>query len=160
LLKRLGLPRFFLVMRKMLLIGLVGFGLLCVRKVHASSDSDNLRPDVLACEEAVKHLVDCCEGFNPKAVTCTYYKDENVDCDYTETTVTTPTYGEDVSACIVALDCNSLRTTGVCQRAQGAVAPSSTECDGAEDFCGAPDYSSYSSSSSSSGSTAPQQVCP
>ncbi len=143
-------------MRKILVVGLMGLTVLSVRRVRASSDDDNLRPDVLACEEAVKKLVECCDGFDPKAVTCTYYEHETVHCDYTETASESPTYAEDESACIIALDCAKLRDSGVCRRARSAVAPSSHRFS-SPDFCGdwAKDGSDGRSTPTTSG-----PVCP
>jgi hypothetical protein len=110
----------------MLFVAAVVLTLSSVRRAHASSDNDDLRPDVLACEEAVKHLVDCCPGFDAKAVTCTYYFHDDSGCGQTEWSTESPTYDEDQSACIVAMDCNRLNATGVCQRAQTALTPSSS----------------------------------
>jgi hypothetical protein len=66
------------------------------------------RQDELECEEALAHLDDCCEDFDPAAVDCNH-----VDgCD----TDTFPTISVDESQCIRDKSCESIRRDGICQR--------------------------------------------
>ncbi len=71
-----------------------------------------IREDELRCEEAVAHLVDCCPGFDAKAV----------DCYFTSSSCGTVNTAYDIeeSRCIAKLDCATLRANGVCSRAQSA----------------------------------------
>jgi|SRR5579883_1889843 len=87
-------------------------------------DNDNFREDVLLCEDAVSYLADCCPGFDPHAIACQYsydYKPGGCDTGPTTDSVS-PALSVGESRCITSLTCDTLRGTGVCQRAQNATA--------------------------------------
>jgi hypothetical protein len=89
---------------------------LVVRPAYASDDDDNFRRDVLLCEDAVGKLAQCCPDFDAKSVDCTY-KIETHDsgCDFSTTITIKPGLSEPESKCVLALDCDALRTH-VCGR--------------------------------------------
>jgi hypothetical protein len=71
-----------------------------------------LLQEELDCEEAVSVLDKCCPGFAGSLLQCEYTS----DCSGT----TYPAISEDQSACIRGESCDTLRSSGVCDRAQQA----------------------------------------
>jgi len=134
-----------------------------VRPAHASveetTDDDNFREDVIACEEALGRLASCCPGFDTRAVQCWHYRNERTEtgCEGSHSNTSTaldPAISIDSSRCILQTSCEGLRQRGVCERAQHVPTPGSwsrrTE-----------DPSPGSGSTSSSGAVAPRvEVCP
>ena len=78
---------------------------------------DALQQDELDCEEAVSYLEGCCPGFDTRALRCV-----DDGCGGNR-----PDISEAQSACIRAESCQELVGTGVCQRAQQAVAASTDQ---------------------------------
>ncbi len=85
---------------------------------------NGIRHDELSCEEAVSRLSECCAGFRAS----------NVDCSYTAsqgcgTFPTYPQIGLTASECIRSQSCDSLQSSGVCDRAamQPAAQPQDDE---------------------------------
>jgi hypothetical protein len=66
------------------------------------------RQDEVECEEAVRYLSECCEGFAPIRIRCTYQG----GCD----TDTVPDVPVSQSQCILATSCDEIRRNRVCER--------------------------------------------
>jgi hypothetical protein len=88
-------------------------------------DSNNLREDVLYCEDALAHLGTCCPDFHADEVRCHHYAEryDHVGCsssihsyEYED-----PALSLDESRCIISTGCDALRANGVCARAQAAI---------------------------------------
>ncbi len=95
-------------------------------RASRTTDTDNLRADVIDCEEALARLTNCCPGFDPKRVQCTYYYDHSHDEGCTgsvsdSTTRETPALDIEESKCVLSRSCDELVEGGVCTRAQEAV---------------------------------------
>jgi hypothetical protein len=73
-----------------------------------------IQEDDLECQEAASQLQNCCPGFNPKSLVCTY---STAICGTIE-----PDFSLEVSQCIIGESCEALRSTGVCARAEEFVA--------------------------------------
>lgn len=67
-----------------------------------------LREDELRCEEAVAHLLDCCPGFDPQSVSCTY----STGCG-----THLPELTIEESRCIDRTTCATILGSNICQRA-------------------------------------------
>ncbi len=85
-------------------------------------DSDNFRPDVFACEEAVSRLDECCPDFEPKLLRCVHSKKSgSSSCGYNSWSMgEEPTITIAESECIFAMSCEALIATKVCERAARA----------------------------------------
>ena len=112
----------FMRRRRLLLCLMLG-GMVTARAARASSstDDDNFRKDVVMCEEALAALNQCCPGFQPKDVRCTYLNATYDSCSGSGYERISPALDEAESACVLATPCASLRESGVCARAQKAV---------------------------------------
>jgi hypothetical protein len=71
-----------------------------------------LRDDELSCEEAAKHLADCCPGIDVQALNCTFAS--NVDGQGVDSY---PDFSVPESQCIDGESCDTLQGSGVCDRA-------------------------------------------
>jgi hypothetical protein len=67
-----------------------------------------LRQDEAECEEAVARLVECCPGFDPKAINCEYVQG---DC---AVGVVYPSLSAPDSECILGKSCDALTAQKVC----------------------------------------------
>lgn len=85
-------------------------------------DTDNFRPDVLACEEAAAWLEACCPDFDPRVLRCVHTRiDDSSSCGYNKWTVSEdPAITTAESACILERSCDQLVDSGVCTRARRA----------------------------------------
>jgi hypothetical protein len=98
--------------------------LFAVRARADVHDHDELREDVLSCEEAVAHLGACCPHFDPTLLRCQYHYDYVQSEDACTGRVSSSTDEEhpalslDESRCIRDRACGDLITDGVCDRAQ------------------------------------------
>jgi hypothetical protein len=132
--------------------GLVAFALIVVTRGASASttgdDTNNFRPDVLACENAVSHLQECCPGFVAGAIRCVNYDYTDSGCDTSTTYTESPTFDEAQASCIEHMDCGTLVSSGVCKRAQ--VAKPAQHTSGTD----------MGESTSSSGQDASPPVCP
>ncbi len=72
---------------------------------------DDLRQDELDCEEAVAQLQHCCKGLDVRQIACEYVPSS---C---EASPTYPDISIQESHCVRDQDCDSLVSSGVCQRA-------------------------------------------
>jgi hypothetical protein len=83
-------------------------------------DHDDLREDVLYCEEAVAALSECCPGFSQSgSLSCQYSYDyyPAQSCGgSSHTESTTPDLSLAESRCILALTCDALVAQRVCER--------------------------------------------
>ena len=68
----------------------------------------DIRQDEFLCENAVGHLQQCCPGFNPGAIDCTYAP----GC----TSTVYPELDATQSDCIMDQSCGALLASGVCDR--------------------------------------------
>jgi hypothetical protein len=66
------------------------------------------RQDEVECEEAVRYLSDCCAGFAPTRIRCTYEGGCEGD--------TVPDVPVSQSQCILAKSCDEIRSAHVCER--------------------------------------------
>jgi hypothetical protein len=118
-------------------------------------DDEQLRDDVLDCEDAVAHLESCCPGFVAEQLACVHYqKDVATGCETgrKSTDKEAPALDLKESQCIRAMTCDLLVLTKVCARAQLARAQRS----GSETY-----VEFHRETPVSSYSTPPhQQVCP
>jgi hypothetical protein len=127
--------------------------------VHASSehDDDNLREDVISCEEAVGKLEECChETF---ALTCNFLYDHqegSCDDDSSSTTSYKPDLDLSESSCVRAHSCAEIVTAGQCARA-AQVRPGRN--DSSSSYSGSFDYGSNRNSTSVAPDLGPR-VCP
>jgi hypothetical protein len=94
-----------------------------VRARADTNDDDELREDVLSCEDALGHLAQCCGGFDVHVVPC-HYHDRTTDGCSGPATVDkeSPAFSLSESQCIRDASCDVLNATGVCGRAQAATA--------------------------------------
>jgi hypothetical protein len=92
---------------------------LTTRLVHADISND-FHPDVVACEEALARLTECCPGFEPQVVRCALDRVHEGSCgsytDYEED----PAISRAESTCILDRECSELVADGICERAQDA----------------------------------------
>ncbi len=83
-------------------------------------DHDNLREDVLYCEEAVSALKACCVGLDSRSISCEYSYDyfPSTGCGANDsrTYSTKPDLGIAESQCILSRTCAQLTAIGVCAR--------------------------------------------
>jgi hypothetical protein len=105
--------------------GLVASALIIVARGASAStpgdDTNNFRPDVFACEDAVSQLASCCPGFDPTAIRCVHLDYTDGGCDESTSYQESPTFDEAEASCIVHMSCAALVSNGVCERAQTAV---------------------------------------
>ncbi|HEX3598447.1 MAG TPA: hypothetical protein VHU80_25240 [Polyangiaceae bacterium] len=64
------------------------------------------RQDELDCEQAVRYLSECCPGFDPMSVACTF----SGGCERT----TVPDLPTDQSECILSKSCDALVSARIC----------------------------------------------
>lgn len=79
---------------------------------------NGFRVDEMECEKAVAHLVECCPGFHPEELNCSY--SEDLDCSDRPTARNSPALGLADSACLLARSCDALTASGSCDLAQRA----------------------------------------
>ncbi|MEO6418544.1 MAG: hypothetical protein ABIP39_04015 [Polyangiaceae bacterium] len=92
----------------------------CTGEVH---DHDQLREDVLYCEEAVSALSECCPGFKERnTIVCNYAYDYIPgSCGSSSTSSSTaPDLSVSESRCILGATCDSLQAHGICDSFLGA----------------------------------------
>jgi hypothetical protein len=70
-----------------------------------------IREDEFACEDAVSRLKDCCPGFDPSRVDCTFTSGDGCGGDVH------PEINPTNASCIRGEACDALQSTGVCARA-------------------------------------------
>jgi hypothetical protein len=78
--------------------------------------SDGLDEEEYHCEEAVKHLLDCCPGFSRESVSCYAYRG---GCDGDKP----PDLVDDRAVCLRDASCQALVQSGAC------ASPTSASCD-------------------------------
>jgi hypothetical protein len=86
-------------------------------------DDQQLREDVLYCEDAVAYLETCCVGFVPQKLACVHYqKETQPSCGSGGYSLEKEDPALDLaeSKCITARSCDVLVRQGVCGRAQAA----------------------------------------
>jgi hypothetical protein len=76
-----------------------------------------IREDEFQCEQAVAHLEECCPGFEPREVSCSF----SSGCGSTTFTA----FSLEESRCIQEESCGAIRSGHVCERA-AAREPSET----------------------------------
>ena len=70
----------------------------------------DLREDELRCEEAVAHLDDCCNDFDPTQLSCRFLE----GCSGTDDDLTLTDFSVAQSECITELSCSRIRLAGLC----------------------------------------------
>jgi hypothetical protein len=113
-------------------------------ELGVSEDDDELREDVISCEDALARLEACCPDFDITRVYCTYYSYRSNGCARTSSArEVRPALSLPESECVRATSCAALVESGVCARAQVA-----------------PTYESTSGIDAPSVSTGHPPVCP
>jgi len=101
-----------------------GVLLACTYGDGTTVDDQQLREDVVTCEEAVAHLEKCCPGFVAEELACKHsVTTKEPSCDATggySKDKEDPALDLAESHCILATDCDSLARQGICGRAQAA----------------------------------------
>jgi len=107
-----AIQRFLRGLRRFLLRVAAPTAILFLFAVHCSSGGWG--QDELDCQQAVAHLTDCCPSFPASSINC---ESENQGelCAHT-----VPAFSVTQSQCITSEDCSTLRSSGVCQRAEQA----------------------------------------
>ena len=81
-------------------------------------DHDNLREDVLYCEEALSALKACCPNFDARSISCEYSYDyvPTTSCavDNSQTIIKLPDFGLAESQCLLNTTCGALKARGAC----------------------------------------------
>jgi hypothetical protein len=93
-------------------------------RADVTRDDDNLRADVLACEDAVAHLRDCCPAASQLRCRYLYEYHDNTSCDGSGESYSIqvrPDLSETESICITSKSCSELAAIGVCDRASRVV---------------------------------------
>lgn len=104
-------------------VGVAALALGLALSVRASADTnsdDQLREDVLFCEDALARLQTCCPGFDPTKVSCLYHDHTTVGCGGSARDHASPALSLSESQCIRDRACGELVASGVCARAQDA----------------------------------------
>ncbi len=112
-----------------IIVGLV-MGALLACSSEDTVDEQQLREDVLYCEDAIGVLESCCPGFVADELACVHYvKKHEPSCgDGTYSTVReNPALDLAESQCIREMSCSGLVSSGVCKRAQAARAQKSSD---------------------------------
>ena len=91
----------------------------------SGNDTNNFRPDVVYCEEALSYLASCCPKFDAGAVSCQYAYYSGATCFDKDGSPSglAPTFSQSESQCILDESCKALVSTGVCARAEVHDAP-------------------------------------
>ena len=88
--------------------------------------SAGFREDEVYCEEAAARLAKCCPSFDPHTIECSFVDDST----YCSVHVQYPAIDEGTSKCILALDCGTMVSSGVCDRAARIIPRISEYADG------------------------------
>lgn len=88
--------------------------------------SAGFREDEVYCEEAAARLAKCCPSFDPRTIECSYV-DSSSGCTYE---VQYPAIDEVTSRCIIDLDCGTMVSSGVCDRADRILPRVTASADG------------------------------
>jgi hypothetical protein len=85
----------------------------------ACGDHDQFRADVFLCEEAARHVGDCCGG-NVPTLHCDYAYDPApielwCDPECKQSTETFPDLSIAASRCVMHLACDEIAQNGICQ---------------------------------------------
>ena len=94
---------------------LIGSALACG---NSRNDDDDLREDVLFCEDALAKLDKCCPGFRTQDVSCDHHYTNESGCGFTQRTEIDPAITVRSARCIQDASCEQLVNTKVCERAQ------------------------------------------
>jgi len=107
-----------------------------------------IRQDELVCEEAVKHLTQCCAGLTPTGIDCTY-QTVTGDPNYPNGP-SYPDLSPTESDCIRNESCETLLSSGVCGRAIDLVRADMANAENPYLTGLPPNFSAYN----------PSQICP
>jgi hypothetical protein len=95
-------------------------GLLLALSPHCGGerDDDNLRRDVLTCEDAIAHAKDCCGPEIVAGLQCYYLNDvDESGCSSTKTIQhQDPDLYVDESNCLRDMECGDMTARGICKR--------------------------------------------
>jgi hypothetical protein len=90
----------------------------------ACSDTDNVREDVLLCEEAASHYASCC-GHDLAGLQCRYAFSCLIDCNHTGDS-SEPDFDTGTSRCLMNLSCADIAARGFCGQARETLAHGGT----------------------------------
>jgi hypothetical protein len=99
------------------LVTVVAFALAFI--AIACSDTDNMREDVLLCEEAASHYESCC-GHPMANLKCWYEFSCLLDCSHTGDT-SVPDLDTGKSRCLMNLGCGDMKGYGVCEQTKSSL---------------------------------------
>src|SRR5688572_14977145 len=89
--------------------------LLSARTSRADRDDDNLRRDVLMCEDAIAHAKDCCGPDAVAGLECRFLHNEDEGCGSSTVEHIDPDLYTNESGCIRERSCGELRGA-ICQK--------------------------------------------
>jgi hypothetical protein len=84
------------------------------------SDTDNVREDVLFCEEAASHYASCC-GHDLAGLQCRYAFSCLLDCTHTDDS-SVPDLDANQSRCLMAMSCDDVRAR-LCSKSKATLSP-------------------------------------
>jgi hypothetical protein len=84
---------------------------LAVGSLSMLTAENGIREDELRCEEAKKHLIDCCGAASVDHLDCTY----TPGCDNTDY----PDLDAKTAVCLRDASCDALKKSGACEGPQG-----------------------------------------
>ena len=90
--------------------------LLAARTSHADRDDDNLRRDVLLCEDAIEHAKDCCGPDAVAGLECRFLHNVNEGCGNSTVEHIDPDLYANESDCIRERECDEMRAERICER--------------------------------------------
>ena len=83
--------------------------------LFVSSVNCGIREDELRCEEAAAHLADCCPGFKPSILDCSYVPGDGCVQHHD------PDIHVEEARCMDGLDCAAIDKNDLCNRVRQAV---------------------------------------
>jgi hypothetical protein len=87
--------------------------------IAACSDTDNMREDVVLCEEAASHYESCC-GHPLSGLQCVYEYSCLIDCSHAGDT-SVPDLAATQSRCMMGLSCGDLAARGICSQSKATL---------------------------------------
>lgn len=102
-------------------LGLLVAGFLLVPGLSAGKeDRDDLTYDVLACENAVAKLEQCCPSFPARNLSCVDERYDREGCGTRQRGRELPSFDDVESSCLLETPCPALIERGICKRAAEA----------------------------------------
>jgi hypothetical protein len=101
--------------RRLVILAALAFAFVAI----ACSDTDNMREDVLLCEEAAAHYESCC-GHAMQGLQCRYEFSCLLDCSHTGDT-SVPDLDAGKSRCLMNLGCSDVTGYGLCAQSKSSL---------------------------------------